>query len=264
MPSRRIVLPLLLVGLLVVAGFAPLAAAAPSPAPESTWGRFLTNVSVPTVAPGSSEVVSFAVQDPLSAPLVGVLLTLEVYEFNAYPGNATGPAPSNGPVFSGNGIAARDSVTVTVGNLSPGGSSFASPGSVSIDVSVPSGAPEGTYAVRTSLAFLAGGSAYLLESRGFFSQAQWENATSPPGAPSTLNASRLGVSGVLPETAVLVRTNPFPVALAVVLGGAIVLAALGGYWALRRGPRSRSGARAGPPPNQAETAFGNKRSSDGD
>jgi hypothetical protein len=262
--SRRVVGLCLLVGLLVATSVVPGTHGSPPTLSVASWGKFLTGISLPTLAPGESGVVSFTLQDPLGVPMVGVLLTLGVYEFNAYPGNATGPVPTNGPVFSGTGIAAADAITISVGNLTRNAPAYASPGAVSVAVSVPSGAPEGTYAVRTSLAFLANGSAYLLESRGFFSTAQWENATAPPGAPSTLNVSRLGVSGVIPESGVLVRSNPFPVALAVVLGGALILAAVGGYWALRRGPRSRSGARAGPPPNQAETAFGKSRSSDGD
>ncbi|MCI4325415.1 MAG: hypothetical protein L3K00_06010 [Thermoplasmata archaeon] len=264
MRRGRIVLPLLLAVLLLAPGW--IAAAAPSPptAPIASWGRFLTGISVPAVAPGASEVVAFTLQDPLGVPMSGILLTFGVYAFNAYPGNATGAVPGGGPVFSGNGVGAGSSVTIGVGNLTPNGTAFSSPGSISLIVAAPAGAPQGTYAIRTSVSFLAGGSAYLLESRGFFSASEWANATAPPGAPSTLNVSRLGVSGVLPETGLLVRSNPFPVALSLVLAGAVVLAALGGYWAVRRGPRSKSGANAGPPPNQAETAFGNNRSNDGD
>jgi hypothetical protein len=263
--GRLVVLALVLVGVLLLPAWSAATAPPTGPtAPIATWGRFLTGIAMPTLAPGGSGVVAFSVQDPLGVAITGVVLTLGVYGFNAYPGNATGPVPTNGPTFSGAGVAPSDSVTLSVGGLTPNGTSYSSPGTVSLVVDAPSGAPQGTYAVRTSLAFVAGGSSYLLESRGFFTAAEWASATAPPGAPSTLNVSRLGVSGVIPETGVLVRSNPFPVALSVVLAGAVVLAAVGGYWAVRRGPRSRSGARAGPPPNQAETAFGNRRSNDGD
>ncbi|MFI5415631.1 MAG: hypothetical protein ACHQ16_08330, partial [Candidatus Lutacidiplasmatales archaeon] len=240
------------------------ARAAPMGLPTAQWGDFLGGLTVPALAPASSGVISFTVADPLGVPLSGVVLTLGLYEFNAYPGNATGPVPSPNPEFSGPGLSPGSSIAISVGNLTPGGAEFSSPGSLAVTVSVPSGAPEGTYAIRTSLVFRAGGDGYLLESRGFFSAAQWENATASPGTPSALNATRLGVSGVIPESGLLVRSNPFPVALAVVLGGALVLAGVGGYWAVRRGPRSKSGAKAGPPPSQAETALGKRRSNDGD
>jgi hypothetical protein len=260
-----LVLPLLLVGLLVVPGWSSAALPpAPAPVPIDTWGRFLTGLAVPTLAPGASGVIDFSVQDPLGVPMSRVVLALEFYAFNAYPGNATGPVPLPAPLFSIPGVATNGPIPIVVGNLTPDGTSFTSPGAVSVVITVPDGAPQGTYALRTSLTFLAGGLDYVLESRGYFSAAEWENATAPPGSPSTLNVTRLGVAGVIPETALLVRSNPFPVALSVVLGGAVVLAAVGGYWAVRRGPWSNSGAKAGPPPNQAETAFGKRRSNDGD
>jgi hypothetical protein len=263
--SPRLLLVLLLVGLLLLPALpAPAAAAAPPTLPVASWGGFLSGISLPTLSPGASGVVSFAVSDPLSVPIGNVELTFGIYAFNAYPGNATGPVPANGPDFSGPGTVGDGSATIAVGNHTPGGPSFTSPGTVALGIGAPSGAPEGTYAIRTSLSFLAGGTSYRLESRGFFTTAEWENATSPPGAPSSLNVTRLGVAGVIPETAILVRSNPFPVVLAVVVSGAAVLAAVGGYWAVRRGPRSRSGATVGPPPSQAETALGNSRSSDGD
>jgi hypothetical protein len=262
--SRRPAALLVVAALLLIVAAAPPAVGAPPSLPPATYIRFLSNLTMPTLAPGASGPVEFSVTDPLPLPLASVVLTLGVYAFNAYPGNATGPVPAGeAPQFTGSGAATSDSVSIPIGAL-PSGAVYSSPGSVGLSVAAPPGAPQGTFAVRTSLTFTYNGSSYVLESRGFFSASAWANATSVPGTPSSLNASRLGVSGILPESAVLVRSNPFPVALAVVLGGAVVLAALGGYWAVRRRPGSRSGAKAGPPPSQAETAFGKSRTSDGD
>ncbi|HXQ94216.1 MAG TPA: hypothetical protein VN864_03485 [Thermoplasmata archaeon] len=257
--------PLLLVAVLVVAMGIPTTRAAPAPLNPSLYGRFLSNLSMPTLAPGDSGPVGFSLGDALGTPITGVTLTFDVYAFNAYPGNATGPAPADGaPLFAGASGAPSSSITLSVGSLSPNGPMFASPGAVDLTVAAPAGSPQGTYAVRTSLAFTSNGSDYLLESRGYFSASEWANATAAPHSPSYLNATRLGVSGVLPESAVLVRSNPYPLVLAIVLGGSVVLAALGGYWAVRWRPGSKSGAVAGPPPNHADTAFGKSRKSDGD
>ncbi|MCI4370907.1 MAG: hypothetical protein L3J81_06235, partial [Thermoplasmata archaeon] len=242
----------------------PATVAGPAVLPPATYIRFLSGLSIPTLAPGSSELFQFTVTNPLPATMTSVVLSFGVYAFNAYPGNATGPVPAGeAPTFSGTGAPPSPTVSIAIGTLAVGGS-YGSPGSVGLAVAAPAGAPQGTYAVRTSLTFSSGGSPYVLESRGYFSAAAWANATSAPNAPSTLNASRLGVSGVIPESAVLVRSNPFPLALGVVLAGALVLAAVGGYWAVRRRPGPRSGASAAPPPSQADTALGNKRTSDGD
>ena len=270
MRSRGRLAVLVLAGLFLLAAAPRPAAGAPPVLPVATYGNFLTNLSLPAMAPGQSESVGFSVADPLPFALHAVRLTFEVYAFNAYPGNATGSVPSGvSPTFVLAGSGGTTSVNVSVGALTPTGAPFTSPGSVTLGISAPSGAPDGTYAIRTSLTFTMNGTGYVLESRGFFTDAQWRNATTPgtsAGHPtgSTLNVSRLGVSGVIPESAVLVHANPFPIALAFVLGGALVLAALGGYWTLRRGPGSRSGTAAGLPPNQAETALGKRRSNDGD
>jgi hypothetical protein len=263
--SHRTALSILVVASVLLVVFPSAAASTPPVLPVALFGGFLGNVSMPALSPGASGGVAFSVGDPLPSAMTQVVLTLDVYEFNAYPGNATGPPPAGGtPQFSSPGSSTGSSLILDVGTLTPGGGTFRSPATVAVTVNAPSGAPDGTYAVRFSLTFVANGSSYVLESRGFFSTAAWESATSTSGGASTLNVTRLGVSGILPESAVLVRSNPFPVALAVVLGGALVLAALGGYWALRRGPGSRSGATGGPPPNHADTAFGKRRSNAGD
>jgi hypothetical protein len=263
--SGRRLGPILLAILLVATASVPVARGAPPELAPSLYGRFLTNLSMPTLAPGSSGSVGFSLSDPLTVAISGITLVFEVYAFNAYPGNATGTVPAGGsPEFSGVAGASGGRAVLTLPSLSPGSAPYGSPGQVELTVAAPAGSPEGTYAIRTSLAFSANASSYLLESRGYFSSSQWANATAPTHAPSSLNVSRLGVSGILPESAVLVRSNPYPVALAVVLAGAVVLAALGGYWAVRRRPGSRSGAVAGPPPSHADTALGNSRSNDGD
>ncbi|MCI4355643.1 MAG: hypothetical protein L3K18_00665 [Thermoplasmata archaeon] len=265
MASRRAALALFVVVSVLLVSLPPLSAASPPVLPVVLFGEFLGNLSMPALSPGQSGGVAFSVGDPLPTAITRVVLTLDVYEFNAYPGNATGPPPASGtPEFSSAGSPTGPSLVLDVGTLTPGGSAFISPTTVAVSVAAPANSPDGTYAVRFSLTFDANGSSYVLESRGFFSAAAWQSATSAPGGTSTLNVSRLGVSGVLPESAVLVRSNPFPLALALVLGGALVLAALGGYWALRRGPGSKSGATGGPPPNHADTAFGKRRSKDGD
>jgi hypothetical protein len=264
-PDRRAVVALLVVVLLAVVGLPTPGHAAPPVLPIALDGRFLTGLQMPTLAPGTSGGLEFLVGDPLGARMTDVVLSFSVYAFNAYPGNATGPVlAGSAPTFSGAGTSNGSTVMVPLGTLQPQAPPFACPGNVSMLVSAPSGAAQGTYAVRSSLTFLTNGTNYVLESRGYFSAAQWESATGAPGAESSLNLSRLGVSGVIPDSAVLVRSNPFPLALAIVLGGALVLAAVGGYWAVRRRPGSTSGARAGPPPNQAETALGKSRTSDGD
>ncbi|MCI4348315.1 MAG: hypothetical protein L3J97_06850, partial [Thermoplasmata archaeon] len=80
-------------------------------------------------------------------------------------------------------------------------------------------------------------------SRGYFSAAAWAAATVLSNGTPTINASQLGVSGVVPETSILVSGSSTPVALYAVLGVGLGLAGLGAYWWTRSETKSRSGAR---------------------
>jgi hypothetical protein len=219
--------------------------------------RGLSNLSSPVVAPGDGGSLLLEVADPLAVPVQTVVLDVEVYEFNAYPGNATSPATEGG-LFLGSGGSGLQA-NLTFGTLAVG-----APQTASLPFTTSGSAPQGDYAIRMALTFVANGTAFRFESRGWFTESQWQNATSLPNGASTLNLTRLGVSGVVPETAVLVRSNPYNAWLYALVVGALVLAAAGSYYATRGGPGSRSGARPAAPESSAPSALGNKRTRDGD
>jgi hypothetical protein len=252
---RSFLRPLLATGavtLLVAISLSPGAQGALAPLPASTvipgtYGtiplaldrQFLGNLSVPSVAPGGSTEIRFSLADPakISGPLVDVVLTFQVYAFNGYPGDASALLPvANAPVLS-NASASGSVVTVSTASLATG-----HPLLGSVGVSTSSDTPAGTFAIRTSVAFEVSGTHYLLESRGWFSATLWASATEEPNGTATLNLTRLGVSGVTPETAVLVATSDWAWALAALLVGAFVLLAAGAwFYYSRRGPGSSSG-----------------------
>ncbi|HZY71146.1 MAG TPA: hypothetical protein VFF67_09255 [Thermoplasmata archaeon] len=211
---------------------------------------------------GSASSLAFDLHDPLATPILNVTLQFELYAFNAYPGNATGSLPAaNVPELVAGGSPGA-SVTLSWGSETPG-ASVAAP----VSLSVPTGAPSGEYALRCRLVFDSNRTAYLLESRGYFSAAAWSFATNGASAPNgtpTLNVSRLNVSGVLPETGLLVTPPPPNVAIYALLGASILAAGAGAYYWFRGGPGSSSGARSIPGERRAESALGNKRTSDGD
>ena len=216
---------------------APAAASFPSLPPAEYIG-FLSNLTVPVGVPGGSVPLTGTLHNPLTGPLVLVNLTFQFYAFNGFPGNDTSSIPSSdAPTFAApTGPGPVDWVDQP---------SFASGASqpIALTINIPAGASTGDYVIRCGLQFAFNNSTYLLESRGYFTYSEWTNATVAPGGGSTLNVSRLGVSGVLPETALSVQDSPIPWVLYGLLGGAIVLAVVGGYYAARRGPGSRSGAR---------------------
>lgn len=235
-------LSLLVAALVVAATFVPTAAAAPiAPVPIPLDRHFLSNLSVPSIAPGGSARLSFSVGDPvrLGAPLVRTIVTLQLYAFNGYPGTGNASLPlADAPALT-NGTASGGAVTVDLGTVASG---TTVPGSVGVVTA--SSTPAGTFAIRTAVAFELNGTPRLLESRGWFSASAWAAATElPNGSASLTNASlaALNVSGIVPETALLVAPNDWPWALGALLAGAFALLGVGAWFYWRRGPGSTGG-----------------------
>jgi hypothetical protein len=250
---------LVLAFLLIVTAFAvPAARGAYATAPEPDWSRFVPALTAPSaLAPGSQGTIVVSVANPLAQALSPVALSLEEYAFNPPTGNAVGTPPDGAaPTI---GTAGALAVNLTGPSLPP-----SSVWNATVPVAVPSSAPDGAYAIRLSLAFTAAGAAYLFESRGFFSAAAWAAATTGPNGTPTINASLLGVSGVIPETAILVHASTANWVLYGLLAVGLVLAGVGAYWWGSSGPGSTSGARRGAAPQRAPRAFGKRRSKDGD
>lgn len=230
------------VGLLAVAAMLPPAGAAPvAPVPIPLDRYFLSNLTLPSVGPGGSSHLAFSVGDParLGAALTRTVVTFQVYAFNGYPGTGNASLPVAAAPILANATASGSVVTVALGTVA-GGSTVAG----SIDVITSGSTPAGTYAIRTAVAFDVNGTPRLLESRGWFSAAAWAAATGlPNGSASLTNASlaALNVSGIVPETALLVAPNDWPWALGALLAGAFALLGVGAWYYWRRGPGSTGG-----------------------
>jgi hypothetical protein len=248
------------VGVLLLIGLpAGASAGGYPPLPLADDRGFVGNLSAPTLAPGGSGVISFSVGNPLAVPVTNAELILQVYAFNGFPGNATAiVAVAGAPVLS-NASSSGASVGLSFGTLS---SHQVVLGSVSVATSATT--PSGAFAVRTHLTFSANSTPYLLESRGWFNASLWAAATELPNGTATLNLSVLGVSGVLPESAVVVAESNVPWILTGVLVGAAVFAGAGAWVYFRRGPGSNSGARSADVDHHAPSALGKRRTNDGD
>jgi hypothetical protein len=239
---RRLV-ALLVAASLVLGAFVGMSASARGAAypglPIAYDSTFLSNLTGPDLAPGNSGSIGFHVADPARfAAMTGVTLTLDVYAFNAFPGNATSSVAAAGtPVLvtpTGSGTV----VNLSLPSLTPGTEEASSVG-----VATATNTPTGAFAVRTALAFVANGTGYRLESRGWFAASLWDAATTLPNGSVTLNLSVLGVSGVTAETSILVSSSSWDWALALILGAALVLLGAGAFVYFRRESKSSSGAR---------------------
>ncbi|HLM91531.1 MAG TPA: hypothetical protein VK424_05720 [Thermoplasmata archaeon] len=261
-PVGRFGLPatLLVVVLLAAAsiGASPARGAGAPPLPLALDRIFVNNMTGAELAPGSGGAISMKVGNPLADAMTGTVLTVGVYAFNAFPGNATsGVNVASAPVLS-NVTSSGLEVNESLGSLATHATT-----SLSISVQTADSTPAGTFAIRTALRFVENGTAYVLESRGWFTFATWTAATNGPNGSTDVNLSRLGVSGILPETSLLVQSNNFAYALWAVLGVGLVVVGIGAWLYFRRS-NSKSGTRPVPAETQAPRAFGTRRTSDGD
>ena len=240
--SGRLLAIAVVVTLLLSSPLIASSAAQPTGYPTLPLGfdaTFLSNLSGPDLAPGNSGTLSFHVGDPSRlAAISDVTLTLDVYAFNAFPGNATSTLASAGTPVLVTPTSSSTEVNISLPSLLPGGYDAGSVG-----VASASDTPTGTFAVRTALVFAANGTVYRLASRGWFSASVWESATILPNGSATLNLSKLGVSGVTAETSILVSSSSWEWALAFILAGAVVLVGAGAFVYFRRASKSSAGAR---------------------
>lgn len=235
----RTVAALVLAVTALAAVLPPSAAAAYPTLPVGLDREFLSSLSAPNLSPGSSGTLSYELSDPSGFfAMSDVTLELDVYAFNAFPGNATSSLSTAGAPILVTPTTSGTSANISVGALTPGETQHGS-----VVVATSASTPTGSFAVRTALGFTANGSAYLLESRGWFTADQWAAATELPNGSTTLNLTVLGVSGVTPETAILVSSSSWDWALAVILGASVALVGAGAFVYFRRAPKSSGGAR---------------------
>ncbi|MFG1530416.1 MAG: hypothetical protein AAFA34_03985 [Thermoplasmata archaeon] len=248
-----------IVVLLLMGSALPTTAAQAQPMLPDEGSAFVVAFSVPSVTAGGETAFGFVLQNPLPTPVIRITFTAELYAFNAFPGNATSPQPPPNAPLIGNGSASGRSVAQSWAAW-PAGSRW----SGSFPLTSSADTPVGTYAIRTRLTFVLNGTLDRLESRGWFSAALWASATQTTNGTVTLNLSRLGVAGILPETAVQILGPGVSDVLVGLIVAAFVLAGVGAYLYFRRGPGSSSGVEAGSPASHAPSAFGRRRRREGD
>jgi len=267
-PVRGIVAwaaPLVALALLLPGALAASASVSPPPPLPSPEPAGLLELSTSTTTPGTSVTVGLIVTDDLGTAIENASLQVAFYRFDVNgvtqglsPGDAWAPTFSGGSALpaGASGRAQGLSGNFTLPSLPPGGEAH-----LSLPVSVPSSAPPGSYLLRDRLVVNTSQAEYLLASRGYFPDALWQRATLASNGTPLLNLTLLGVSGVVPESALGVLSPWVTPILLGILVTALAVAAGVGIHLFRQGRRagkaqSRTGARGDPDRNQAPRAFG--------
>lgn len=240
-------IPVLAFALGILLTSTPVVSAAsmpPAPAPSNASEGTLALTS-PAVAPGGSGTLTLNLSNPFSKEISTLTWSLDLYFWTAMDNSSAGAiGPSDGwaphLAVGGNSPSAR--ISASAASLSPGTTR-----SVDVEVSVPSGCPAGSYFLRSAMnVTLSNGTMYVFQSRGFFSNSLWQEATVASGNRSTLNLTMLNVSGISPETSIIVSSGGVALWIWGILGMALILGGIGGYLWMRsdRQEASTSGARS--------------------
>ncbi len=246
---------------IVMAALAPAGTVSATPYPRLpvfVGNHLLGNLSGPTLNAGSSGSLGLTVQDLLPWPMSVIALTLDIYAMGSNAGPATPIGSSMTPLLTGTNGVSGSNITFPVPPLAPGGVA-----TVTVPVSTSASIGAASFLVRTALEFTANSTRYLLESRGWFSSTVWQNATELVNGSATLNLAALGVSGVTPESSIIVQTVTWAWVVYGMIAGAIALVGLGAFFYFRR-TGSSAGAMRSPGASQAPSALGKRRKSEGD
>jgi hypothetical protein len=101
-----------------------------------------------------------------------------------------------------------------------------------IKISTSKSTSQGTYFIRMNLTFEYQSEIYIMKSRGYYSQAEWDLAdlTAAPTDPGEINLTALDVDGIIPDTSFRVK-DPIPFwPLVMFIGFCVVFAFLAGLF----------------------------------
>lgn len=249
---------MLAIGVAALAPTGTASAASYPPLPVFVGNHLLGNLSGPTLNAGSSGSLGLTVQDLLQWPMSGIALTLDIYAVGSNAGPATPIGNSIAPLLTGTNGVSGSNITFPVLSLAPG-----QVATITVPVTTAASIGPASFLIRTALGFTANGTQYRLESRGWFDSTVWQNATELANGSATLNLAALGVSGVTPESSIIVQTVTWVWVVYGMVAGAIALVGLGAFFYFRR-TGSSAGAKRSPGASQAPSALGKRRKSEGD
>lgn len=173
----------------------------------------LSDFKTPQIVPGESGIYRFSVRNRYNGTLENATLTVEIYKWATLEEARDIGAISDPPEIP---TGARQGYTAPPFALGPNHTTLVS---VSIDTS--KSTPQGTYFVRQMMQFDYNGTHLLMKSRGYFTDREWENATTDENgsrAVGGINLAALGVDGILPDSSFSVK-EPIPMwPLALLIG----------------------------------------------
>jgi hypothetical protein len=190
---------------------------APNKVPDMSYFR----TSPDTINPGTHGKLNFTIMDRYQNSMYKVNITVEVYKWATIEEAKNISKVHHPPVIK---EGQDQKYEYVVGTMAPGIGI-----NIAITLETRSDTPEGTYFVRTMMTFEYGNGSYVMKSRGYFTNAQWEAATDQLNLNQSvggINITYLGVDGILVDTSFSVK-KPMPMwPLALLIGLTVLFAVL--------------------------------------
>ena len=181
----------------------------------------LSDFHTPQIVPGASGSYGFSVRNRYNGTIEDASLTIEIYKWATLEDAKDVGKISDPPRISGG---SRQSYTAPPFSLGPNQTA-----SFKISIDTGKQTPQGTYFVKQMINFTYNGSSLIMKSRGYFSNREWDNATTDVNgsrAVGGINLTMLGVDGILPDSSFSVK-EPIPLwPLALLIGLTVLFGVL--------------------------------------
>ena len=181
----------------------------------------LSDFRTPQIVPGGSGSYRFDLRNRYNGTIDNASMTIEIYKWATLEeandiknvSEAPGIAEGTGQGYATQPFSLGPNQTVTI----------------EVTISTGKQTPQGTYFVRQMMQFSYNGSHLLMRSRGYFTNREWDDATTQLNgtrAVGGINLTMLGVDGILPDSSFSVK-EPIPLwPLALLIGLTVLFGAL--------------------------------------
>ncbi|UCE74180.1 MAG: hypothetical protein JSV56_00365 [Methanomassiliicoccales archaeon] len=163
----------------------------------------IDNIDSPDLEPGDSGTFSMTIENRYHANMENITLIVEIYASATYYSYDEIADVEHPPSINGQGITHSFNFQEIENDTS-----------VYVNFTVKSShdTTQGTYFLRFQLEFEYNNTAYIMKSRGYFSDEEWEEATSKANEthPGRIDIEILEVDGILPDSSVRVWA-PIPI-----------------------------------------------------
>ncbi len=165
----------------------------------------------PRITPGNEKTLTFNIRNRYKEEIEDFSLEISLHRYATTSKNVTVDKISNPPkLFKSENEGGTTSLFFNFTRLG-----FNETKEIIILIKSQKSTPEGSYNLKMRLQFRYLNRSYLMLSRSFFAQKEWDDATGKitdveRNYFGNINLSKLGCDGIVPETAFSVKTLPFP------------------------------------------------------